>query len=604
MMESAGQREDAVKWGGIPPAGENPIADKNNFVGKVLLTLAVCVGIWTIYRFIGGRLISGEPIFSFLHWITCIITALFLVCIIFLRRTIIQHVRSSIVWKLVFYPSFIVNLLLLIFSLHVVLFRFFSTYYLDSNVSMAFDTVMKPLLTVVPLVIGWRLLFREKRAPVRFHRKNMASGIISALVLVSAFIFLLYIMQVIFFRMFGVMEAGSVSLIPGWRYMGTVKFILLWLMFVVSTGFAEEYEARGFLQDQLMRVQSPWKSILITALIFAAAHIPIFVFIHHLAFWQGFYYFVYLVPMSFFLSIYYHWSRNLPAVMIYHGLFDWMLSAIYITAKYDASYESSIHVAWGIFFIASLFAITINLALLYVFYRVFWKKDRPSGSLGFKIPIISDWKGPRARRFRRDDSSISWGKTIFTLGVACVLFSGLVMGFGAAFGTMDPTVVADQIIGREDESNVVDLTTMELMNSEITSMNDYTGTGQTSQITQTIENENVVNVSFKLTWSDEADATFRHKNEPDTFTIDVSSPGGISETETGANTYGQQGLIEFKVAVPYEENPSLEGTGAWNINITVESGNHEAPRFGPIGFIDSGNSFTLEISHEYYQEIE
>lgn len=534
MMELTGQREDAVKWGGIPPAGENPITDSNKFVGKVLLTLAVCVGIWTIYRAVGGQIFSG----------------------------------------------------------------------LHSEASMISDFFAKPLFTVLPIYFLWRFLFKEKRAPVRFGRKNMASGIISALVLVSAFIFLLYICQVIFFRLFGVMEAGSVELIPGWRYMGTVEFILLWLMFVVSTGFAEEYEARGFLQDQLMRVQSPWKSILITALIFAAAHIPIFIFIHHLAFWQGFYYFVYLVPMSFFLSIYYHWSRNLPAVMIYHGLFDWMLSAIYITARYDVSYETSIHVQWGIFFIASLFAITINLALLYVFYRVFWKKDRPSGSMGFKVPLISDWKGPRARRFRRDDSSISWGKTIFALGVASVLFSGFVMAFGAAFGTMDPTVVSDRIIGKEDELNLVDLSAMELIMGEIISISDYAGTGETSRITQPIEDENVVNVSFKLIWSDEADATFRHQNEPDSFTMDVSSPGGISETGTGANTYGQQGLIEFTVSVPYEENPSLEGTGTWNINITVVSGDHEATGPAALKFLDNGNSYNLEIFYEYYRETE
>jgi membrane protease YdiL (CAAX protease family) len=533
-MEIKGQREEAIKWGGIPPAGENPITDSNKFVGKVLLTLAICIGIWTIYRAVGGQIFTG----------------------------------------------------------------------LHTNSSMITDFFAKPLFTVLPIIFLWRFLFKEKRAPVRFGRKNMESGIISALVLVSSFIFLLYIMQIIFFRMFGVMEAGSVSLIPGWKYMGTVEFILLWLMFVVSTGFAEEYEARGFLQDQLMRVQSPWKSILITALIFAAGHIPIFIFIHHLAFWQGFYYFVYLVPMSIFLSIYYHWSRNLPAVMIYHGLFDWMLSAIYITARYDASYGNSIHVAWGIFFIASLFAITINLALLYVFYRVFWKKDRPSGSMGFKIPIISDWKGPRPRRFRRDDSSISWGKTIFALGAASVLFSGFVMGFGAAFGTMDPSVVADQIIDKKDESKEVDLSAMDLVVSDISQITDYVGTGQTSPIPHSIVEENVVNVSFKLTWSDEADATFRHKNEPDTLTIEVSSHGGISQSESGANSYGQQGVIEFRVAVPLKENPSLEGTGPWNINITVVSGDHEASGPAALKFLDNGNSFTLEINHEYYQETE
>jgi len=543
IFDIEGQREDAIKWGGIPPAGENSIDDGNKFVGKVLLTLAICVGIWTIYRAVGGQIFEG----------------------------------------------------------------------LHTKPSMISDFFAKPLFTVLPIYILWRILFKEKRAPVRFGRKNMASGIISALVLVSAFIFLLYVSQIIFFRMFGVMEAGSVELIPGWRYMGTVEFILIWLMFVASTGFAEEYEARGFLQDQLMRVQSPWKSILITALIFAAAHIPIFIFIHHLEFWQGFYYFVYLVPMSFFLSIYYHWSRNLPAVMIYHGLFDWMLSAIYITARYDVSYESSIHVQWGIFFIASLFAITINLALLYVFYRIFWKKDRPSGSMGFKVPVISDWKGPRPRRIRSDDSSVSWGKTIFALGVATVLFSGLVMGFGAAFGTMDPSVVGDRIVG-EDEKETASIFDLELLTIEMSAVRDHVSEGQTLPIPLVIEEVNVANIHFKLTWRDEADSDVTHQNQPDTFTISFASPdGSISEEANGKNEQGGEGVIEFVKIIfnedfPPSEIPFLNGTGEWAVVVSVNAGDHEPlipdPILGLRTVGDTGNDFTLEISYDYYKEKE
>ena len=536
-IELAKETEEKAKWGGMLPAGEKTIPDKRSFIIKVLLTLAICIGIWTVYRAIGGQIFDG----------------------------------------------------------------------LHSNPSMISDIFAKPILTVVPILICWRLFFKEKRAPVKFARKNMTSGIISALVLVSAFIFFLYSMELIFFRLFGVREAGF-SLIPGWRYMGNWEFILLWLMFVASTGFAEEYEARGFLEDQLGRAMPLWKSIVITGFIFAAGHIPIFIFIHDLTFWQGFYYFIYLVPMSFFLSLYYHWSRNLPAVMIYHGLFDWMLSAIYVTAEYEPSYFTSVHVHWGIFFIASLFALGLNLILLYMFYRIFWKRDRPAGSLGLKFPWVSEWKGPKRRDIRSDKTSFSWGATVFALTAACILFSGLVMGFGAAFGTMDPMVVDDRMVGMEG-GTVESVFDLEKITFDVDAVDDYASEGQTIPITLTIEVANVANVSFRLTWRDEPDADGTHTNEPDMFSLSATNPdGNVSEGESGQNGHGATGSVEFTITLFNEDSsppevPFLNGTGEWDITISVNAGDHEPIVPDPLNLRtipDRGNDFTLEISYDYY----
>ncbi len=530
--------EERAKWGRQPPAGDIPVTDGKKHVWKVLGTLAIAIGLWTIYRAVGGQLFEG----------------------------------------------------------------------LHSQPSMFSDIFAKPLLTVIPIWICWRFWFREKRAPVRFERKNMASGIISALVLVSAFIFFLYSSELIFFRLFGVRTPGF-SLVAGWRLMGPVDFILIWLMFVASTGFAEEYEARGFLQDQLGRAMPIWASVVITAVIFAAGHIPIFLFIHNLAFWQGFYYFVYLIPMSFFLSLYYHWSRNLPAVMIYHGLFDWMLSAIYVTSEYQPSYFSSIHVQWGIFFIASLFAIGANLVLLYLFYRLFWKRDRPAGSLGFKMPGISEWRMSRKSHLRIDRDSLSWPRTVIALVVASILFSGLVMGFGAVFGTIDPTVLANRMMGGT-ESEELDLADFDLLQSSIVTINEYAAEGEETRLEYSVDMENVANASFKLTWRDEEDTGWigpspNHENHPDTFTLTVESPRGeITETASGSNQHGQEGIVELTVGVPVEAIPSLNGTGTWNITITVVAEDHEPTRIGLFKFLDNGNDFTLEMFHDHYVKVE
>lgn len=526
--------EERAKWGGQPPAGGRPVVNRNLFILKVIGTLAIAIGIWTIYRAVGGHFFEG----------------------------------------------------------------------LHSRPSMLSDIFAKPILTVLPVWLCWRFFFKEKRAPVRFERKNMASGILSALVLVSTFIFFLYFSELFFFRLFGVRTPGF-SLVAGWLVMDPWEFILIWFMFVASTGFAEEFEARGFLQDQLGRAMPIWASVTITGFIFAAGHIPIFIFIHNLSFWQGFYYFVYLIPMSFFLSLYYHWSRNLPAVMIYHGLFDWMLSAIYVTAEYQQSYFNSVHVQWGIFFLASLFAIGANLVLLYIFYRIFWKRDRPAGSLGFKMPGISNWRMPRRVRLRMDRDSLSWSSTILALVVASMVFSGLVMGFGAAFGDTDPNVASNRMVGMT-ESKELDLTQYDLLESQMTSISDHATEGEAMTLVYTAAEENVANVTFRMTWIDEEDTGWigsapNHENQPDTFTIVVESPdGNISASETGANQHGQEGVIEFTVGVPVEKIPSVNGTGKWSITITVEAGDNMPKIIGAFRFDDYGNDFTLEISYEYY----
>ena len=534
-------RKDYHKWGGMPPAGENEIKDNRNFIMKVLLTLGIAIGIWTIYRAVGGQIFTG----------------------------------------------------------------------LHTNSSMFSDFIAKPLFTVLPILICWRLIFKEKRAPVKFARKNMLSGIISALFLVSTFIFLLYSMNLIFFRLFGVREAGF-SLIPGWKYMGTWEFILLWLMFVASTGFAEEYEARGFLQDQLGRAMPIWQSIVITGVIFAIGHIPIFIFIRHLSFWQCFYYFIYLIPMSFFMSIYYHWSRNLPAVMIYHGLFDWMLSALIVTAEYQPSYLTSPHVQWGIFVLASFVALGLNFILLYVFYRLFWKKDRPEGSLGFRVPGISETKILRRIRVRSDDVAFSWSATIFALLVSTIVFSGLVMGFGAAFGTMDPSLRVDRIVGMGElgvgGTNMEDF---EMQMDFLLSVEDRATEGQVVAILSTIEPENIGNVTFTLTWRDEPDADGRHTNRPDSFHLTVRSPdGSVEDNAMGSNGQDDTGFIQIQVPMldindPPENLPYTNGTGDWDVTVEVSAGDQEPIVFDPFGMrtiSDNGNTFTLDVVYDYYVE--
>ena len=289
-----------------------------------------------------------------------------------------------------------------------------------------------------------------------------------------------------------------------------------------------------------------------------------------------------------------------------------MLSAIIVTTEYQPSYLTSPHVQWGIFVLASLVAIGLNFVLLYVFYRLFWKKDRPEGSLGFRVPVISETKILRRIRVRSDDISFSWSATIFALLVSSIVFSGLVMGFGAAFGTMDPTLMTDRIVGMgEIGGGGTNMEDFEMQTVFIPAVSDHAVEGQTKEMVSTIEAQNVANVTFTLTWRDEADADGRHENQPDSFSLIVRSPDGSVEVEyAGSNSHGTEGVIEMQVAMldvshPPEELPYMNGTGDWDVTIEVSAGDHEPVVFDPFNMrtiSDSGNDFTLDVAYDFYVE--
>lgn len=136
---------------------------------------------------------------------------------------------------------------------------------------------------------------------------------------------------------------------------------------------------------------------------------------------------------------------------------------------------------------------------------------------------------------------------------------------------------------------------------------DYATEGEANEKKYDVADFNVHAISFKLTWKDEDDVGWigpspNHQNEPDKFTLSVIGPdGSVKDSDSGSNQHGKEGLLEMTLEVPTPTTDSLNGTGEWNITITVEAGDHEPTRIGLFKFLDKGNDFTLEITHEYYK---
>jgi len=210
------------------------------------------------------------------------------------------------------------------------------------------------------------------------------------------------------------------------------------------------------------------------------------------------------------------------------------------------------------------------------------------------IPITPSVGGGFPVLFRKHRTPIIAGSGIVTLIVVGILIYAFV-DFGE-----EP--------GPGDEENVVEFNAgdFDLVGGDPLFLQDYAQEGAEYAFVHEINDANVESVYFLLTWVDEDDTGWigpspNHENEPDHFTISVESPTGeLVFSKSGSNAYGQEGIVEFTVPVPISTIPAFNGTGGWNITLTVEAGDHEPTRIGIFKFLDNGNDFTLTILHEYY----
>ncbi len=119
------------------------------------------------------------------------------------------------------------------------------------------------------------------------------------------------------------------------------------------------------------------------------------------------------------------------------------------------------------------------------------------------------------------------------------------------------------------------------------------------------ELKNLVKVTFELNWVDEADASFRHDNQPDTFAISVNTPEPNNQTLRSSDSSSGTVVLEHDVLdgnVP-KNDPYFNGTGEYLITIHCgPCGDHELrrPSIGVFDSADTGNDWVLEIKYTYY----
>ncbi|HLE96224.1 MAG TPA: MFS transporter [Candidatus Thermoplasmatota archaeon] len=129
------------------------------------------------------------------------------------------------------------------------------------------------------------------------------------------------------------------------------------------------------------------------------------------------------------------------------------------------------------------------------------------------------------------------------------------------------------------------------------SLPDARGTteeGESTDVPLALPDGAVGNVTFVLTWSDEAGGTGT-TNQPDTFVLEILAPDGTRTTgpET-ANAAGAEGTIELAA-------PSMPGV--YEIAVRLTQAGDRTVQVGPFslpagGEADTGNAWTLAIRYE------
>jgi len=141
---------------------------------------------------------------------------------------------------------------------------------------------------------------------------------------------------------------------------------------------------------------------------------------------------------------------------------------------------------------------------------------------------------------------------------------------------------------------------------EPAAIKEYANEAEPLELTHSISEANVCNVTFRLTWTDEENTGWigsapNHENQPDKFLLKISSPdASIHGEASGSNAIGKSGLIETTIPVPVGQDPAFNGTGDWNITVIVDAGDHMPRYAGIFKFNDVGNDFLLEITYQFY----
>jgi MFS family permease len=194
------------------------------------------------------------------------------------------------------------------------------------------------------------------------------------------------------------------------------------------------------------------------------------------------------------------------------------------------------------------------------------------------------------------DRSI-WTKSVTM--VVTIMFIPLVLWGSWALGPMD--LITDD----EEPDGDTDWTEWDIIIGA-QAFSEYTNEGTPSDNPFPIPEVNVIDVTFSLSWTDEAASSIRHVNEPDEFSLEVFSPDGRDfSTSFSSNPQDGTGQVSLSVDFDPDRDPYINGTGDWTVTvISGTCGDHVLwrPSGGFFDEPDTGNAWSLEVTYRYYEK--
>jgi membrane protease YdiL (CAAX protease family) len=477
------------------------------------------------------------------------------------------------------------------------------------SVSGVDDTVLGPVLSAIaPVVLTlsipllwWRMRRRERGIPFLVTRRHLFTSIFVACVAVVAFFAFYYLSYPVLVNLMGIETTEELSFWAVWRAQSAAWLVATTLFYMVIVGPVEELFHRGFVQDQINRAFPAYFGILVASVVFVLGHVPIDIMVNRLTFAEWGLRWCSSFPFAIGMGVFYHWSRNIWGMAVYHGLYDWFLSVNNLEYGLSGP-DLGLFQTYVLFIVWFLVEMVFIVLFAYAGYRLWWRGDRPAGSLGFRMRGVSHPTSPdrkwlhRARSFlggrfvvrlaTRLDRSRGWRPEMMALGMVFVVLLGN-LALTGALGTVPPPGTAPGLgpLGPGDDGK--GLRTLPLQTEH-----GYVYEGDTQDFPyRYAENHRYVHINVTLTWQDEAPPA-RYTNEPDTLRLEVQVDDG-SGFETIAQDSSATGTVTLRWSS--EDNARLDTV---MVSVTaVECGNM-VPTINPLGLrerADTGNSFNLEV---------
>ncbi|UCE36733.1 MAG: CPBP family intramembrane metalloprotease [Thermoplasmata archaeon] len=449
--------------------------------------------------------------------------------------------------------------------------------------------IFSPTIHLIPILVFWRYVRKERGLPFKFTKKLLMSGIIVGFI------------GAIMWRLLEEFGYDALAGAAGGTAPGTMTFFNLLdppLLFSIMTfvqffvvGPVEELEFRSFAQDQSARVLPNWQALFFSSVLFGCSHIPIALFVYELpphifvaALWGW-------ISAGFVFGVLYIYSRNIFACIVMHGMGNWQLSVFYFQSaetSMDPATYSLVNIG------TSLIADAIMILFFYFIHKYYWQPHR-RGEPAFGGIFLSLQDFVHDHDFEKKPVTTTLAILVAFCMVVCSAFVGITHAFGE-------TDLSKMYYGGGGGGADVGYLESLIASAELETGSGSLGEGQSKTMSFRSEKDRYLKeVTITVTWTDEPDGggiIISYENQPDTFNVIISGLNTSSE-DTGSNAHGEEGSVSTELSFTIEDiaNVIANEGDEYEVTVTIsleDAGDQEDP-FGITGSTDSGNDYSYEI---------